>query len=391
MFALLIVLFSLSACNSQGVVVFSPTEAPPGSVTVHFEHPSAVFGLEVPDNWSIFVNETDTLATAFFTPPGDAAPALEVGAVTLEDTLASQPLSSIISSYVDELRSRGRYISEQDRQQMGDGSWRITAIRANVAGSPEAINTFVIQNNSTLLIANAKVSENSNTRTGLELAINSLTLSSTPILSPAPLETLTSLNTGPIVVTNAFSWSTADGVYFITGEVTNIGSETVNSVPVHVSLLTENGTTTAEAPDVTMGLVLEPGRFVPFSLRFGQGLPEGSTSFTVNVGDDAWRNAMTPTSETASDALTWDSTSSVTTEGYLEVTGTVTNMSNDNVQNIVAIITVFDADENVIAASFVDAVPPSLAPGAEASFFFRVSEMGNTPENFIVDVQGLSS
>jgi hypothetical protein len=381
----------LTACNTQGVVVFAPTESPPGSQLIHFQHPSGSFSLDVPDDWAIYAHDSSSLAAAFFTPPGAAAPALEVAAINLGNTAAGESLSSLISDYVEILQSTGSAYSEQDRQQLPDGSWRITGIRSNVGGEPQAINMFIMQQDTILSVANIILTEDTNVQSKLERAVNSLSLAPASTLSSAPLDILASFNPGPVTVTNAFSWSTPEGIYFVTGEVTNTGIQPVTSVPVHARLLTPEGETTDEASDTTMGLQIAPGQFAPFSLRFGQGLPDGTSTFVLTLGSEEWRSSMTDTPSMATESLTWDSSSSVTTEGHLVISGTVTNMGETRVEDIIAIITVFDAKENVIAAGFVPVDEPTLAAGESSTFTIRVSEMGNSPENFIVDVQGVLS
>ena len=52
-------------------------------------------------------------------------------------------------------------------------------------------------------------------------------------------------------------------------------------------------------------------------------------------------------------------------------------------------MTVFDGAQNVIAAGFTDITPAELAPGDSTTFEITLPEMGGSPENYIVNIQGV--
>jgi hypothetical protein len=52
-------------------------------------------------------------------------------------------------------------------------------------------------------------------------------------------------------------------------------------------------------------------------------------------------------------------------------------------------VTVFNADQQVIAAGFTDIIPEELPPGDSVPYQILVPESGGTPVNYIVNVQGL--
>jgi hypothetical protein len=92
-----------------------------------------------------------------------------------------------------------------------------------------------------------------------------------------------------------------------------------------------------------------------------------------------------------SDRLTWIDALTVTPEGHLLVNGTVTITGTQAVEALLARITIFDAEQDVIAAAFTEIADGRLEPGESGDFSFRITEFGGEPADYIVDVQGLSA
>jgi hypothetical protein len=66
----------------------------------------------------------------------------------------------------------------------------------------------------------------------------------------------------------------------------------------------------------------------------------------------------------------------------------VTNNGNVVVRNPRAIVTVFDAAQNVIAAGYGD-ITPQLAAAESTSFQITLPETGGNAANYILNIQGL--
>jgi hypothetical protein len=378
----------LTACNNQGAVVFSPTPLPGEQQLVVFRHPTGAYELEVPAVWAVYTQDSPSLASAHFTPAQLNNPALSIAVIKLQQPPAPDAVSSLIAEYQSAARPSSQRYSEQERQQLGDGSWRITGIRTNAGGLPETINTFAFLQGDMLGIAEVVVPGDTQLQQQLQRAVNTIRLNPDANLTASDIIALSESIASPIIVTNLHSWSTAEGIYFITGEIANHSTQQVAPVPVHVRLLAADGSTSAEAADVTMGHAILPGRFAPFSLRFGQGLPRGTTNYTLTIGDDLWQaESAFVNNFLGSDGLTWESSSTVTPEGHLLISGTVTNISRQTARDLIVAATVFGADQAVIATGFTMPEPGSLAPGEAAPFTLRIQEMGGEPANFIIEVQ----
>src|SRR5262249_51939534 len=135
----ILMLLALSAC-SGGAVVFAPTAPPPDVSPVRYEHPSGAFSINIPPNWSVYVQNTTTLATAGFSAPGENQPSLVVSVVNLGADLDASTFSDVLNRYQTQVRPDLDRYTEQSRQAMGDGSWRLTGVRSE--GLPLALNTF---------------------------------------------------------------------------------------------------------------------------------------------------------------------------------------------------------------------------------------------------------
>jgi hypothetical protein len=141
------------------------------------------------------------------------------------------------------------------------------------------------------------------------------------------------------------------------------------------------------AVDSVLSHGIPPGGFAPFSLRFGQGQPSNATTYTVALGGSDWQ----PTEPVlyGQNEMTWTDESSFDNLNRLVIRGTVTNISLNTIRQPRATVTVFDGVQNVIAAGYSDISPVELAPGAATDFEISLPEIGGSPENYIVNIQGV--
>lgn len=369
-----------------GAVVFAPTPAPPDLSPLRYAHPSGAFTIDVPRDWSVLTHATDQLAAAHFTPSDESQPLLTVAVIHAQE-LVDNPnadLIAIINSYQSQIRpDAGRY-SEQDRQAMADGSWRLAGLRQTVGGATLQINTFIERAGAYLGVLEIVIPAATTRRAELETAANTLDLNPQAGLPSAPLATLSVVYPAQIAVSSVHGWTTPEGVFFLTGEIVNRSAEPVAPVPVRVELLTASGDGVAEAQDVSMGYGIPPGGFAPFSLRFGQGQPADATTFALAIGGN---EPPTPPQILGAESLTWTDDSTLTDEGHLLISGTLTNTGTQPVRDPLAAVTVFDASRQVIGAWFEALAEGVLQPGDSITFSVRVPELGGQPNRYIVSIQ----
>jgi hypothetical protein len=374
--------FLLVGCGS-GAVVFAPTPLPPDLSPLRYEHPSGVFSLIVPRAWSVHTQNTTTLVSAAFSPPNqDDAQALFT-VMNLGETLDSAALGELITRYQTQIRpDAGRY-TEQNRSAMGDGSWRMTGLRRTPGGITQQVNTFIEQNGTFIAVMDVALSENV-TAEDLQLMLNSFTINENAALEQAELTVLAYAVNSSLDILHVDTWTTANGVFFITGEIANTGSATVTDLPITATLRTSDGLSVIQAEDRVMGHGLLPGEFAPFSLRFGQGQPSVATGYELVLGNIQTGDITIY----GANALEWTDESRFTEDGQLMISGDVTNTSTGIIRNLRATLTVFDESQNVIAAAFRD-IAPQIAPDETLAWEMGVNEIGGEPARYIVNIQGL--
>ncbi len=386
--ALFILCLLLAGC-SGGAVVFAPTPLPPDQSLATYDHPSGAFSLSLPRSWSVYSQNTTTLATAAFSSPGAEQPALLFAVINLGREVDSSEFGTIIDRYQTQIRADTGHYVEQSREAMGDGSWRMTGLRAGIGGVTERINTFIEREGTFIGLIEVVTPDDPAAFAPLQAIVNSFTIHQDAALQPTDLTTLAYAKDGSLGVLHVAAWSTPAGVFFITGEVANYGLTTITGVPVQVDLLTADGLSVTGAVDQVMGYGIPPGGFAPFSLRFGAGQPALATNYRLTLGSADWSpDAESPTIY-GQNELTWTDESGFDVFNRLVVSGVVTNMSDHVIHNPRATVTVFDGAQNVIAAGFSDISPAELDASATADFQITLPEMGGDPENYIVNVQGV--
>jgi hypothetical protein len=384
-FACLCLSLLLSAC-SGGAVVFAPTPAPPDASPLRYSHPSGAFSLEVPRQWAAYEQYTTALASASFAPPDDDTPLLTVSVVDLGQAIDAGAFGDVINRYQSQARPDIETYTEQNREALGDGSWRIGGLRLSPSGETEQVNTFIERDGSQLAIIEILVPDDPALAGALEQAINTVEIAPSETLQPTDLSTLAYAKPNSLNFLHVATWTTPDGVFFITGEVSNSGTETVTNLPIEADLLTSDGLSAGGAVADVMGHGIPPGGFAPFSVRFGQGQPSVATNYVLRLGGEGWQNSPDAMIHSA-DSLAWTDESRFDDISRLVISGEIENVGDQPVRNLRAIITVFDGAQRVIGAAWAD-VTPQLLAGETVAYTVTVPELGGDPINYIVNVQG---
>ncbi len=386
-FLLAALLLPLAAC-SGGAVRFAPTPVPPDVSPSVYTHPSGAFSVELPRAWSLFERNAITLAAATFSAPGQHTPPLRIAAVRLQAPPAdATAINGILDDYQGRVRpDAGRY-TEQSREAMGDGSWRLSGLRQVAGGTTQQVNTFVQFEEATVGVVEVIVSGDAAQDERLQALVNTVEFAAESNLQPGDLSTLAFANASGLEPLNVHAWTAPNGAFYISGEVANYGTEAIGDVPVQVVLYTSDGRAIAEALDTVMGYGIPPGGFAPFSLRFGAGQPALTTRYVLSFGDDNW--APTPAEVLSEEVLTWTDEGEFTDGGELIITGALTNTSADTyVYEPRVTVTVFDDGQRVIAAGFQDVDETEVEPDESVPFRVVIPETGGVPARYILNVQG---
>jgi hypothetical protein len=384
----LLLILLLAGCES-GAVVFAPTPLPPDLSPLRYEHPSGAFSLSVPRSWSVYTQNTGTLASAAFSPPDSTEALLTVAVINSGQPIEGTRFGELMEQYQTLYRPDLNRYTPQDRQAMGDGSWRLSGYRTTAA-APEAINTFIEFSGSFISVLDVVLSRDGLLQADLQTAINTFRINPQAALQITELSTLSFVRSSSLEVQNVFAWTNPFGVFFVTGEIANYGDQPVSDVPVRASLLREDGTTIIEAVDVAMGYAVPPGGFAPFSLRFGEGKPGDAVDYTVTLGDANWaENPPSPPAFAGAGTLQWQDESTFAADGALLITGSVTNTGDSSVRSPLGVVTVFNAQQEVIAAWFSPLSDDHIRADETIPFEIRIPEIGGDPVNYILDIQAL--
>lgn len=384
------VMWALAACAGDGAVVFAPTPRPPDMSPVRYQHPSGAFSVIAPRQWTVSEQYADTLAAVAFSAPDDSTPRLHLTAI--RTTLSSDDVGNVqalLDTYQTGVRPDWVRYTEQSREAMGDGSWRMTGLRRTAGGLTEQVNTFLTFDSGLVMVAEIVLSDDFTLNDQLESALNTVEVYAENALVETPLDTLRFAVTRPYQALNVHGWHASDGVFFITGEVANYGGQTVADLPVRVVLYTSDGRAVAEAMDVVMGHGISSGGFMPFSLRFGGGQPALTDRYALFIGGEGWQNEA-DVGVYGADVLQVDEQSTLSDDGQLRISGTVTNTSADVFVYLPRVtVTVFDDLQRVIGAGFHDLDAVELPPNASAPFEMVLPALGGLPERYLVTAQGL--
>lgn len=381
-----LVLF-LAGCGG-GAVRFAPTPLPPELNPTIYEHPSGVFKLILPPNWSVFSQNLTTLASTSFAPPNSESPLMRVTVINLGFEIEPNDMGELLLQYQTQIRPDIDRYTEQDRQSFPDGSWRLTGLRTIAEGNTQQVNTFVERQESLFSVIEVIVPSDTALRTDIQRIINTYELQPEAEIPASDISALAIAADSPLEVINVATWTTAEGVLYVTGEVTNHGTEAVSRIPVRALQIDNEGNGLAEAVDVVMGYTLRPETFLPFSLRFGQGQVEGATRYGVVVGNDEW-NPDEVLEIIGEEQFDWTDESNFNDTGQLFITGTITNNSLDDARDTKIIVTVFDDNQQVIASAFHDVQPAIFEAGETTDYNLLVPDVGGAPVTYILTVQAL--
>lgn len=379
-----ILLAFLTACGA-GAVQFAPTPLPPDTSPMTYTHPSQAFSITIPRDWAIFEQNLTTFASVAFAPPSSDQPLLRI-AVTRTQPIAD--INAFITRYQTQIRpDRNRY-TEQERQLMPDGSWRITATLSDAVRTPRPLNTFIQQNGAFLAVIDTLIPRDEALLTALERAVNTFALNDDAEFE-GDVEALTRSATRQLEIANVSLWTNPEGVFFITGEIANHGQTSINSVPIEAVLLNDDGMQLAGALTTSMGHALTPGGFAPFGLRFGQGQPFEAQNFRLTITGDEERT-QAPDNLVLSPQITWTDAIQIAQEGQIFVVGTVENRAEQALYDVRIVVTLFDEAGRVIGAGFANADASVLAPDATADYVVLVADVGGLAANYVVNVQALA-
>jgi hypothetical protein len=379
----LVIVIVLAACTPENAP--APTE----SATHLYTYASGEFALNLPPSWAVGDLSAGPNLLVTFAPPGAERPLLTIYAVR-----AAAPLDDAAFRDAMEIYLAADYnarLEVRERGAMGDGSWRVTAIRT-AQGAAVPVNVFMQRDGAVFSALEVAVPANDALTTAiLTQIVNSYTVdvnadwqtgevAGVPAVPPEVILAAGNLSFSGILV-----WTAPDGTLTITGRVANRAPYPLEAVTVQAALLNPAGLTLAEAGTTVPLPVVLNGEYAPFAVHFDGPRPAQAARISLQSGG---RQAVAALAGYAGpENFEWEDRAEYDSGGQLHVLGTIWNAGQTSMTNVEALITLLDSADRV-AGYVTIPVADRLEPGASIRFDAPVPPLGGDPASYLVAVQG---
>lgn len=165
---------------------------------------------------------------------------------------------------------------------------------------------------------------------------------------------------GQLTISGMTSWVDQAGWSYYVGQVTNSSVANVRWVRTVLTFYDRSSTVMNVASVAVLADVLLPGQTAPFRAIVRAGPAEG---LLLMVSTDAQRTSEAPVILVAADPQ-----QEVDGDGWQHIRGTVVNPGSSTVSVVQAVVTLLDANENVINCDSAFTLPSTLGPGESAPF-----------------------
>ncbi len=355
-----------------------------------YTHPSGVFSMELPPTWLVGDLSRGPALHMSFAAPEVTRPLLQVYAIRLAADIDDDTFGRTMGAYLR--ASHNQALDVIDTSAMGDGSWRVTAVR-NAPGEALPVNIFMQRDGPFFSALEVAVPGNDAFTTALlALMVNSYRVDPG---APRPVGTLDDLPAadenlilaaGNLAFSNLLAWTDPDGRFHITGLVANQAAYPLEAVQVTARVLDGAGGLLAEAAAAIPVSVLLDGEQAPFDLRFDAGWPRLAARYELHG------SAQQATAALAAlyppDAFAWEDRAEYDDAGRLHIRGTVWNQGDASARALQAVVTVFDALERVTGVVVAPIGDGVLAPGASARFDVPLGALGGDPIRYQLTLHG---
>ena len=370
-----VVLALLAACAPAGDAV---PEAP---ASRPYEHPSGVFGLELPPTWLVGDLSSGAVLTVTFAPPQSARPLLTVYAVRFESPLDDTAYGAAMGAYLRAPHNHSLDIIETEA--MGDGSWRATAVR-NAQGQARPVNIFMQRDGPYFSALEVSVPDND----AFSMALLALMTNSYRVNTAAdwPVGTLTDIPAGDanlILAAGNLSfggllpWTDSDNRFHLTGLVANHAPYALQDVQVTARLLDGAGAVLQEQTAVVPVTVLLDGEQAPFEVAFSGGWPRLAGRYELQATGDPAGPALATFYGPA--GFDWEDQAEYDEAGQLHIRGRVWHTGTVAVQDVQAVVTVYDGQDRVVGVVTHPVGEGSFAPGESWEFDVPLAALGGEP------------
>lgn len=364
---------------------------PAGQRSRPYAHASGVFSLELPPTWRVADLSEGAVIRVMFSPPEAASPYLTVTVVRLEGPIDDTAFAAAMGAYLRAARVQG--VDVHETTAMGDGSWRVTAVRT-AQGVPQPINLFLQRDGSYFSVLEAVVpGDDAFSMALLSLLLNSYAVNPEADWPPGDLELAAQRDPdllvagGNLVFGNIRAWEDAEGVFHLTGLVANRATYPVEEVAITARFLDGTGAVQAEAQAALPVPVLLDGEQLPFDIAVSDGWPRLAVRYELQ----ATARAATAADRVilGAEGFEWEDEAQYDAQGGLHIQGMVWNTGGATVQAVQSVVTVFDEADRVIGVVPGPVIEQALAPGDSARFDVPLASLGGEPIRYQLTLWGV--
>lgn len=368
-----------------------------------YAHPTGVFTLDLPPDWSVNDISDETALNVEFSPPNSPEPLINVYVISLGAMMMPTPAPAIGSvpstpapapAEIDTLinlyqvsfygRSDLTY-KEMTRDVQPDGSTRIRFLIDAPQGTSQH-NDFVQMRGPYFVAFRIRIPDDYAQMRTLSRIVNTLAVNEAAGWTSAPPEADTA-SRDVVGFASLNAWVDRNGGFVIVGQVTNNAPLALEFVRITAMLYDQQGRVLLEQDDFVSSDLVLPGEYTPFSIVFSDGLPPNTARYDLQASaryaDYTARSFYGPENFAITSEANFDD------NGLLVVSGQVRNEGNLTASLVKVIVTVFDDQQRVIATDTTLVDLQRLAPGDTSAYAVAFVELGGAPNTFLVTAQGI--
>ncbi len=395
---LLFALVGLTACVAEEATpeLVDPT----GFVT--YVHSSGVFTLDLPPEWVVNDTSDATALNVEFSPPNSPEPLISVYVVT-EDTLGgsstlpaedfgitpeappSEDINTLVDVYVRTFYTLlDSTVKDMTREPQPDGSIRIKFLIDAPQGTSQH-NDFIQLQPPYFVALRIRLPEDHAQMRTLARVVNTLVVNKDAgWVSALPDDRA---NRSVVEFASLNAWTDRNNGFEVAGQIVNNAPLALEFVRITAQLYDAQNRLLSEQDDFVSSDLVLPGEYAPFSIVFSDGLPPGTVRYDLHAS--ARYTDFTARTFYGPDNFALTSDANFDENGLLIVSGQVRNEGNLTANLVKVIVTVFDAQQRVIATDTTLVDDQHLAQGDSSAYSVTFVELGGTPNTFLVTAQAV--
>ncbi|MBX3086316.1 MAG: DUF3426 domain-containing protein [Anaerolineae bacterium] len=381
----------LAGCNNDPVVVVA-TAVPLDANFRVYQHPTGVFSLRLPPNWSVRDVSQGSAIRVEFSPPDNEGLPMSVYVINTGAVMDTNELLNAIEQYQQVVNGDPTKYTEVSRNAQGDGSWRIAGFRHTPIGTRE-LNTFIQADKAYLTAIEIDLTNlNEAQRETLHTIVNTYRVNPNAVVNISSLQVAADnadSNTGALEFSGMYAWTNPQGIFIVNGLVKNTSLNPMEAIRVTALLFDAQDNVLVEQPEVIAVEILEPGLTTPFSIRFRGGKPSQTVRYELR-GASRYAETAVKTYLNDDNFLRGNVEAKYNADGFLTVTGDVVNKTQGLARFVKVIVAVKNEQEQIVATESVFLSKPDLLPGETSKFEVVFYELGGQAARFELRIEGKS-